>query len=538
MANMKIKNQFLISIITFSLILAVIGVLVLANQQQTAHLNSQEEIARDIQTRAGNLVYISSDYFLYQEDTGLTLWQTEYSSLSTDLLKLGEINPEQIALLHSTKEDATRLNSRWTEVVVYLQNSPRNVSVRVLPAFQTAWIRMTLQNQALIFHSEQLSQVFRSQIDQLNLTSIILIFSLLGLFGAYFIINYLITYRNTLKSVSELQAGIAILGSGNLNISLLTKKKDEIGAISSSVNQMAANLRTVTASKADLENEIAERKKAEEALRQSEELARKRAEKLEILQVKLEERAVEVEEYATRMEELAQQRAIQLKDAERMVAIGQTAGMVGHDIRNPLQAITSDVYLAKTELASTPDSEEKKNAIESLEEIGKNITYINKIFQDLQDYARPLKPVAKETDLEAIVKETLEKSSFPSDIKTKVNLQEGSKVVADPDILKRILTNLVMNAIQAMPDGGELLVEAKTEGEYTVINVQDSGVGIPDEVKDKLFTPLFTTKSKGQGFGLAVVKRMTEALEGTVTFESELGKGTKFIIHLPTSKKH
>ena len=102
-----------------------------------------------------------------------------------------------------------------------------------------------------------------------------------------------------------------------------------------------------------------------------------------------------LEEYSKNLEKLVEERTNQLQGAERLAAIGATAGMVGHDIRNPLQAITSDVYLAKTELASTPDSEEKKNTLESLEEIEKNIEYINKIVQDLQDYARPLQPTAK-----------------------------------------------------------------------------------------------------------------------------------------------
>ena len=120
------------------------------------------------------------------------------------------------------------------------------------------------------------------------------------------------------------------------------------------------------------------------------------------LQVKLEESAVRVEEYANQMEDLAEKRAAQLKDAERLATIGATAGMVGHDIRNPLQAITSDIYLAKTELASTPDSDEKKNAIESLTEIEKNVDYINKIVSDLQDYTKTLKPVPRETDLKSL----------------------------------------------------------------------------------------------------------------------------------------
>ncbi len=103
---------------------------------------------------------------------------------------------------------------------------------------------------------------------------------------------------------------------------------------------------------------------------------------------------VELEEHARHLEDLVRERTEKLKAAERLVAIGETAGLVGHDIRNPLQAITSDVYLVRTELASTPESNEKNNAIESLQEIEKNIDYINKIVADLQDFARALKPNA------------------------------------------------------------------------------------------------------------------------------------------------
>jgi PAS domain S-box-containing protein len=254
------------------------------------------------------------------------------------------------------------------------------------------------------------------------------------------------------------------------------------------------------------------------------------------MQLKLEESAVRLEEYATQMEELANQRAAQLKDAERLAAIGATAGMVGHDIRNPLQAITGDVYLAKTELDSIPEGEEKKNIQESLTEIEKNIDYINKIVADLQDFARPLKPNVEETDLKRIIDDLLSKNSLPENVKVSVKVEAG-KVVADSTFLNRIMYNLVNNAIQAMPKGGKLTIRTYKEANDTVISVKDTGVGIPEDVKGKLFTPMFTTKAKGQGFGLAVIKRMTEALGGTVSFESEVGKGTTFRVCLPLSKK-
>ena len=90
--------------------------------------------------------------------------------------------------------------------------------------------------------------------------------------------------------------------------------------------------------------------------------------------------------------------------------------------------------------------------------------------------------------------------------------------MADSTFINRIMYNLVTNAVQAMPKGGKLTIHAYKEAKDVLITVKDTGVGIPENVKGKLFTPMFTTKSKGQGFGLAVIKRMTESLGGTVIF--------------------
>jgi signal transduction histidine kinase len=95
---------------------------------------------------------------------------------------------------------------------------------------------------------------------------------------------------------------------------------------------------------------------------------------------------------------------------------------------------------------------------------------------------------------------------------------------------------MVTNAIQAMPEGGILEITGRSEKNKAVITLSDTGVGIPDEIKPKLFTPMMTTKAKGQGFGLAVSKRLIEAMNGDIRFESEKGKGTKFIIELPIIK--
>ncbi len=241
-----------------------------------------------------------------------------------------------------------------------------------------------------------------------------------------------------------------------------------------------------------------------------------------------------LEEYSKELEHLVEERTKQLRDSERLATIGATAGMVGHDIRNPLQAIASSLYLAKTDLDALSEGKDKEAIVESLTEIEKNVDYINKIVVDLQDFAKPLKPLLASIDLSMIVQDVIKSRVFPENIIVTTSVDsQANCFVADATYVRRILSNLVNNAMQAMSNGGNLTIRATCEKGNVVINVQDTGMGIPEEAKGKLFTPLFTTKSKGQGFGLAVVKRMSEALGGYVSFESQAGKGTNFTVRLP-----
>ena len=106
----------------------------------------------------------------------------------------------------------------------------------------------------------------------------------------------------------------------------------------------------------------------------------------------------------------------------------------------------------------------------------------------------------------------MKKNSWPENIKISLEVEpEATKVMADSAYINRIMYNLVNNAVQAMPNGGELTIHVYKEANDTLITVKDTGVGIPEAIRNKLFTPMFTTKAKGQGFGLPVIKRMTES---------------------------
>jgi signal transduction histidine kinase len=235
--------------------------------------------------------------------------------------------------------------------------------------------------------------------------------------------------------------------------------------------------------------------------------------------------------YRWRIYQTSQER----KETDRLAAIGQTAGMIGHDIRNPLQAIVSELYIAKETMSDNPYQERTKPALESIALIEEQTDYITKIVSDLQDYARPLKPEIKEVDIAKLITIVFQTVKVPSNITLRIDVKDFLKIQTDPTLIRRALTNLVINGIQAMPDGGTLELSAYATEKASVLSVSDTGNGIPEEIKSRLFTPLVTTKAKGQGLGLAVVKRLVEALGGQITFESQLGKGTKFTISLPES---
>ena len=154
----------------------------------------------------------------------------------------------------------------------------------------------------------------------------------------------------------------------------------------------------------------------------------------------------------------------ELKEKERLATIGETAAMVGHDIRNPLQAILGDLYLIASEVTLLPDGKEKENIKESLSALRNNVEYINKIIQDLQDYAKIQHPNFQDVDFERVVQNLLVNNDFPENIDVAYTLDEDARrFIADPDFLRRILNNLVSNAVHAMPEGGKLDIQARKE---------------------------------------------------------------------------
>lgn len=227
-----------------------------------------------------------------------------------------------------------------------------------------------------------------------------------------------------------------------------------------------------------------------------------------------------------------------LKERERMATIGETSAMVGHDLRNPLQV----VYLLGSRLDkkigalrdSGVDDSDLKDLEYIEEKLGEQTNYMNKIISDLQDFSKNIMVVYEDADLEQTVIDVIGTLKIPDDVEVSVRLDERLRSVwADGNLFKRVFTNMLTNGIQAMPEGGSLTVTGTASDDEATLVVSDTGVGVSEENMSKLFQPLFTTKAKGTGLGLAVCKRIVEAHRGEITVESEEGEGTSLTIKIP-----
>ncbi len=245
-------------------------------------------------------------------------------------------------------------------------------------------------------------------------------------------------------------------------------------------------------------------------------------------------------EYSQTLEELVQKRTEQLKKtqaelvkSERLAAIGELAGMVGHDLRNPLTGIKNSAYFMKKKGNEISAAQ----AQEMLETIDKCVDYSNKIVNDLLDYSKEVRLELHKESLKKLLTESLSLLDIPEKVEILNQLNDSPTVKIDTDKIKRVFVNLIKNAIDAMPNGGKITVDSKQVGGSLEVSFSDAGAGINEDILPKLFSPLFTTKAQGMGFGLAICKRIIEAHSGTITVRTVKGKGTTFTLTLPIETK-
>ena len=223
----------------------------------------------------------------------------------------------------------------------------------------------------------------------------------------------------------------------------------------------------------------------------------------------------------------------QLRRADRLSALGELSAGMAHEIRNPLGSIKGAVEILRDDYGP----EDAK--YEFIQILLKETDRLNHIVQEFLGFARPKQPEFQQADLNAAIDSVLALTALEAKktgVKVEKRLDPSIGIRSlDMSLLRQAFLNLVLNAIQAMDNGGVLTVVSALRGDLLEITVADSGRGISEENRKKLFTPFFTTKKNGTGLGLAITYRIIENHRGTIDVASEPGKGTTFTVKIPIS---
>jgi signal transduction histidine kinase len=244
--------------------------------------------------------------------------------------------------------------------------------------------------------------------------------------------------------------------------------------------------------------------------------------------------------FARRAEKIIEKKALErlrlrerLHRAEHLATLGEMVASVSHEIKNPLGIIHSTAALMRKRLA-----DEKQQRLANI--IVDEATRLNTLVTEFLEFARPKDPQFAPIVLEVLLDETLaiiDNQSKERGIEINRKYKNGSSnsviIQGDSMLLHRAMYNILVNALQAMPSGGELTVDVVSDAMFCEVKISDTGYGIPRDVKDKIFRPFFTTKDKGTGLGLSIVKSIVDSHGGEVLIESEENRGTTVILKFP-----
>jgi two-component system, NtrC family, sensor histidine kinase HydH len=226
-----------------------------------------------------------------------------------------------------------------------------------------------------------------------------------------------------------------------------------------------------------------------------------------------------------------QQNFEQMKRAERLFAVGQLAAGLAHELRNPLGSVAGAAGILYRNAHLEPKHQE------CLEIINKESHRLNRLLTDFLEFARPRPPKYQTIEVDSLLNSVIQLAAHGVG-RNAIALRKDvapqlPPFEADPEMLKQMLFNLIINAIQAMPDGGEVVVSATLQEGQILIRVQDHGCGIASECRDKIFDPFFTTKESGTGLGLPVAHQIVEQHGGILTAEANSDRGMTFSALLP-----
>jgi signal transduction histidine kinase len=335
-----------------------------------------------------------------------------------------------------------------------------------------------------------------------------LVFGAAHLIALFFVAGLLID-RVVVRRLDRLGRAMRDVESGDLERRVPVDGRDEVGHLSQGFNRMLEQL-----SSADKEIRAFNDRLAKEIEAATMDLSRKN---------------VALAQMNRLLNELRRENASKV----RLATLGQLAAQLAHEIGTPLSSVSGHLQLAQLQKDLPPGLRDR------LEVANREIARIGRIVRDYLDSTRSLEPDKKETSLGRVLGEAVEitRGVEPGGRRAIDVLIDDEPVgfVTDPGLLRQIVINLLSNALDAVERGGQVALRARSEGEDVLVTVSDTGTGIPPDDLRRIFEPFYTTKGrgKGTGLGLAICRELVAALGGTISVESEAGKGSTFTIRLP-----
>ena len=227
----------------------------------------------------------------------------------------------------------------------------------------------------------------------------------------------------------------------------------------------------------------------------------------------------------------------QVTDSQRMAYVGRLTSGLAHEIRNPLSTLNLNLQLLAEDL-NRPQTETERRTARKLEVLQHETRRLEEILDGFLRFAGRMELQKRPLDAAEMIRDLLdfyEPQAIQKRITVRETIPDGLPAIdADPDLLKQAMLNIILNAQAAMSDGGELMVVARAEAGGLAISITDTGSGIPQDRLGRIFEAYYSSRPGGTGLGLPTVKRIVAEHGGTIDVTSEVGRGTQFVIHLPT----
>ncbi|HKS30530.1 MAG TPA: ATP-binding protein, partial [Pyrinomonadaceae bacterium] len=324
--------------------------------------------------------------------------------------------------------------------------------------------------------------------------------------------TYLLFRHLVYRPIERLLGVMSRVEAGDLQAEAPVRASDELGLLTKDFNHMIGRVREMT----------------EEREREA-----------QTLQERVHEATAELEQRNEQLEETNRElwmTARRLTELERLAAAGQTAAQFAHEVGTPLSLISGHVQLLKSKLAGDERAQGR------LETISAQIERIERIVRSMLDRTRPAAVELAPLDLNALLERIFEATAPALDVRRVRLVKELQDplppVRGNSDRLQQLFINLINNSLDALPEGGEISVRTRTEDDSgdaprVLIEFSDTGCGMPQEVRAHIFDPLYTTKGRGRGLGLVIVRQVIEEHEGRIEVSSEVGRGTLFHLWIP-----